>query len=511
MASLVGDLSYETLNQVRELARKAGTVQRGDGIQRDYTTSLGLINYDLQAPAKLIRPFVFVLLNMTPKVPGRGDITTHWKVINGINTTLIEGGVAEGSRNGRITTTLANASAAYATLGLEDDVTWEANWAAADFEDARARMAVNLLYSTKEAEERMLLGGNSSTANGGIALGTPATPTGSTSTSGGAIAASTAYSVKVVALTAAGFRSSSVAAGVVGTISFATPDGNTASYGGGSSIPSAGYTGSTGVGSTNSISASVAPVTGAVAYAWYVGAAGSERIYAITTINSVLITSIPVSGQLVTALPGTDQSTNTTAFTGLIPQAQQFGQVITQATGTAGTGTPLTHNGAGGFVETDNLFKGLWDNHKVSPRYLMVNSQELLNMNKSIISNGGAPLIRFNMDASDAASEIVAGRVVGNMLNQFVAGGGGQLVKLILHPDMPPGTMMALTDTIPGVNFPGDNLGQLWELHTQQDYYQIEWPMRTRAYETGVYVRETLAHYFPASLGLINNIGNGIA
>lgn len=503
------ELSYDTLNQVRDMVRSQKPIERGMGIQRDYNTALGLINYDLQAPAKLIRPFVFVLLNMTPKVPGRGDVMTHWKAINGINTSLLEGGVSEGIRNARITTTLVNKTAQYATLGLEDDVTWEADWASENFEDARARMATNLLYATKEAEERMLLAGNSLVANGGIALGTPATPVVATATTGGAIAAGVVCSVKVVALTAAGFRAASVANGVPLGISLTTPDGNTNAYGGGSSIASAGASQTTGAGSANSVTATVAPVTGAVAYAWYMGTVGNEKIAAITTINSVLLTSVPGAGQLASAVSA-DNSQNATAFTGLIPTAQQFGYSATLATGTPGTGTPLTHNGAGGFVEIDTMFKSLWDNLRVSPRYLLCGSQQLLDMNKSIISNGGAPLIRFNMDASDGGTDIVSGRVFGGLMNQFIAGGGGQLVKVVLHPDMPPGTMLAVTNTIPSANFPGDNLGQVWELHTQRDYYQIEWPLRTRAYETGVYVRETLAHYFPASLGIIQNIGAGM-
>ena len=38
------------------------------------------------------------------------------------------------------------------------------------------------------------------------------------------------------------------------------------------------------------------------------------------------------------------------------------------------------------------------------------------------------------------------------------------------------------------------------QIRTRQDYYQIEWPLRTRKYEYGVYADEVLQHYFPPSM-----------
>ena len=50
------------------------------------------------------------------------------------------------------------------------------------------------------------------------------------------------------------------------------------------------------------MSASVAPVRGAVAYAWYVGTtAGTERLAAITTINSVVVGALNGSGWIPAA------------------------------------------------------------------------------------------------------------------------------------------------------------------------------------------------------------------
>ena len=44
---------------------------------------------------------------------------------------------------------------------------------------------------------------------------------------------------------------------------------------------------------------------------------------------------------------------------------------------------------------------------------------------------------------------------------------------------------------------------------TRREYHQIEWPLRSRKYEYGVYVDEVLQHFFPPALGVISNITAG--
>jgi hypothetical protein len=47
------------------------------------------------------------------------------------------------------------------------------------------------------------------------------------------------------------------------------------------------------------------------------------------------------------------------------------------------------------------------------------------------------------------------------------------------------------------------------EVKTRRDYYQIDWPITTRAQMAGVYAEEVLAVYAPFAMGVINNIANG--
>ena len=46
------------------------------------------------------------------------------------------------------------------------------------------------------------------------------------------------------------------------------------------------------------------------------------------------------------------------------------------------------------------------------------------------------------------------------------------------------------------------------EIKTRQDYYQIDWPLRTRKYESGVYAESVLAIYATFALGVITNIAD---
>jgi hypothetical protein len=49
---------------------------------------------------------------------------------------------------------------------------------------------------------------------------------------------------------------------------------------------------------------------------------------------------------------------------------------------------------------------------------------------------------------------------------------------------MPSGTMLFLTRKLP---YPLANVSNVIQVRTRQDYYQIEWPQRSRRYEYGVY------------------------
>lgn len=501
----LSDLTAEALLSFRQAVSQPQDAAQLNNLSKAITQATGLVWYDLQAPAKNMVPVITPLRNRIPRVSGSGGTATNWKAVTGINTSNLRGFVPEGKRNGAVATTVTPKSASYKTLGLEDTVTFEAEMAAQNFEDIRATTAQRLLWALMIEEELAILGGNSS-----VALGTPATPTGTRGASGGSIPASGgSYKARVVALTLFGYLASSLANGVVQDVQVTTVDGDTFTYGGGSSQKSAEVSVSSFSGSTNTLSLSVTPVPGAVAYAWYVddGAGGAQTLQAITTINSVLLTSLTTSGQNVSAITK-DASQNSYAYDGILYQAWASGSgayIATQATGTPGTGTPLTTDNAGGISEIDAMLKSMWDNYRLSPTVIYANAQEINNITKKVLASSGADYSFHITNPGVGVGNITAGSVVGNYLNKF-AMGGNQLIPLMLHPYIPPGTLLAVTESLP---YPINNVPNVMEMKLRRDYYQMEWPLRKRQYETGVYVDGVLAHYFPPSVGIIANIANG--
>jgi len=95
--------------------------------------------------------------------------------------------------------------------------------------------------------------------------------------------------------------------------------------------------------------------------------------------------------------------------------------------------------------------------------------------------------------------------MVRTYLNRFSMA-GGSVVDIKVHPNMPAGSVLFTTRALP---YPMSNVGNVFQVRTRQEYYQIEWPLRSRRYEYGVYADEVLQHYFPPSMAMIGNIGNG--
>ena len=77
-----------------------------------------------------------------------------------------------------------------------------------------------------------------------------------------------------------------------------------------------------------------------------------------------------------------------------------------------------------------------------------------------------------------------------------------------VHPDLPPGTILAFCERLP-VWYQSNEMPNVAEVLTRRDYYRVDWPIRTRRREFGVYTEEVLAVYAPFGIGILTNIGNG--
>ncbi len=492
---------------------KTAQAQAVDELVKNFTqpgsATAGIQGYDLEAPSKKLYPLLCPLRNSIPRVGGGFAIQANWKAITGINTTRVRAGVSEGQRGGQVQHTSAEYFAAYRGIGLEKAVTFEADYAAKGFEDVKALAVQQTLESLMIEEEMILLGGNTSNA-----LGTTPTPTLAASASGGSLATQT-LSVICVALglqsywDVAGINNGqtggsfdAATAQVKAEITRTNADGSTDTFGAGTAQKSAAATVAV-TGPTGSVAASVAAVRGAVAYAWYWGAAGAERLGAVTTINSVSITAAANgAAQLASALPAADNSTSALEFDGLLtiaskPALNSYYQAL--ATGTPGTGTTLT--GAGGrIVEIDAALAAFFDRYRLQPDKTYVNFRQFQKITNLVLGQTN-PQVMFTVDVN-SPKELVAGRNVGKYLSPIT----GEVIDLVVHPNLPPGTIMFRTTRVPAYL---DGVSDLCRVRTRREYHQIEWPLRTRKYEYGVYADEVLQHYFPPSLGIITNVANG--
>ena len=494
----------DTTQQTIALAKAAlsNPITIDDDLIKAFTESgvatQGITAYDLQSPALNLYPVLTPLRNSIPRVTGGKGIQANWKAVTGINVNQISLGLGEGNRGGVIATSTADYMAAFRGLGLDDYVTFEADFAAEGFQDVKALASLGLLRSVMLGEEKVLLGGNSS-----FALGTTPTPTVVASNAGGALAAGT-WSVICVALTMDGYYTGSVANGIRGLVTRTNADQSTDTYGGGSARKSGNATGAT-TGANGSLTASVASVEGEAGYAWFWGAAGSEELGAITTINSVSITAAATGTQTAASLGTGDNSTNQLIFDGLTTQVLKSGAGYYYAmpTGSAGAGTPLTADDDGGIVELNTALQWWWDNYRLSPETIWVSSQEQKNINRKILQAGDNAAQRFVFTVDQG--NIKGGVMVRSYLNPFSMD-GAQEIPIKIHPNLPPGTIQFDCDQIP---YSLSGVATLKRLLCRRDYYQIEWPRKSRKYEYGVYFDGVLQNYFPPATGTITNIGNG--
>ena len=490
-------------NDTLELIKKAQNYSQ-DQIAKSITTANNLAAYDLQAPAKNLYPVQTPIRNTLPRTTGIGT-ATNWRTINSIVGSGFDGSgwVPEGQRSGRMSYVTNSLSASFKTIGEEDQASYEAINAGRGFEDIRARMTMRLLQKLMLKEESAIIGGNQS-----VSLSTPAAPTLTVGATGGTVAAGT-YFAYCVALTYEGYRNSSAIA-VATSQTITGADGLTFALAGGSSALSAASS-SQAVTLGQTLRMSTPVINGAVAYAWYVtltpASTATAYLQGITTLNSFEITApiIATGTQLASAITA-NNTVNSLAFNGLLYQGFTSGSgayVKSLATGTAGTGTPLTSSGRGSVEEIDDMLISMWNNNQLSPTVIYCNAQEIRNISKKVLIGNTTPMVRYNVGENASSMQLAASPFVDTYFNPITK----QPLRIEVHPNVPPGTILAWADDLPA-QYQSSEVPNVAEIRARQDYYQIDWPVTSRQQAVGVYCEEVLVVYAPFAIGIINNIAN---
>jgi hypothetical protein len=458
------------------------------------SATTGLAEYNLEQGARLIYPIDTPLRNMIAREVGQAGIQANWRSITAVNAAGENIGVSEGNRGGYNSFTEVDRFGKFVELGLEDYVTWKAERAAGNFQNLDELAVQMLLQATMEAEEKITLGGFGVTKLSAIGSVTAAVVN-----SGGTIAGGSNL-LTCVPLTHRGFQYSSVANGVKTNYTRTNADGTTDNITGFYGAPSANATATTT--GTAVVTGTVTPVPGAFGYAWYFGVAGSQLLAAITSINSVSLNSAPAGTQNLTAVAGSDTSNDALVYDGLVAQMVASGSgsyYNALPTGTAGTGSHLTSTGSGtgGILEFDNAIESFFNNYRLIPTDIWISGKDQANI-KNLILNGNTNASVF-FQGNDG--EVRAGARVRTYTNPI--GYGNPDLRLRVHPFLPQGTVLFTTDKVP---YPLSNVRQIMKMNLRRDYYSILWPLKSRRYEYGVYFDGMLQHYFPASMGMIQNI-----
>ena len=513
-------------NFVKNLEKRLGPLAKADTIQQ----ATNLLWYDLRPIVQMLYPYRELIprISRLPRVQADGGNAFHWKRITAINVNGASSGVSEGNRGARIAISEQDLTAAYKTLGFESSVTFEARLGARNLSPEALGISVqSALRSLMIDEEKILINGDAS-----FPLGQTPTPTlthGAVTGLSGSFAGGSVY-VVCVALTGMGYlgyssyNSVTNLGGILGQVTKVNADGSTDTYGGGSAQPSAEATTTTSV--SDVVTATVTAVSGAFAYAWFVGSAsGAEYLAGITPSNQVYLITYPATtnqpiGNLKVGASYADNSVDQLIPDGILTQV--FGAVTGPSPGQFMSTNPLLPSGisfsAGGsiiysmpsgnkgltlsgsnFSEIDAVLRAAYDQYKIGFDRILISAADVLDsfgamLGAASTSNG----FRIWFDADQETGRIIAGRRVTSYLNKFF----NNTLDVEVHPYVPPGCILFWSDRSP---YELSGVANLLEAHVRQDYYQIQWPWRSRRYEYGVYCDETFPCYFtPAFAAIIN-------
>ncbi|MHB9861974.1 hypothetical protein [Streptomyces sp. YIM S03343] len=445
-----------------------------DAIQKAQTTGIltgtGVYSYDLSGLVTLI-PVVTPFRDLVSRVkPTDGAPYAVWRAIMDTTASQPDPSMGFDYAANEVVFNEQDFQAKYKPTGLAGLVTQDSYDLATGYADPFQVATFQTLNQVLIGDDRKLLGAQS------FALARPAAPTIAQSATGGTIGAVAVY-VGVAARTGSGYY-----------------------YGSGNSQGNSAST-TFASGTTNSLTATVGAVRGAVAYDWFQSANGTTwYYYTTTTVNTVTMNKVIAADQ---ALPsGTAVPDLTTSWKGTANSRPTFnaaadngsanandydgfmaslsgdyngnGQWVTAGTGTANPSTFKSLDGAaltfaGGQVqEIENyIFLALWNAIKASPTALMMNAAQAQEIANLVLSSNAATTF-LNTDSSGRISVTAGGRV-GEIVN---APAGGVTVPIEVHTSLPPGTIIARTDRVP---FPQANISNVLEYRNLRDCAQFDY------------------------------------
>jgi hypothetical protein len=438
----------------------------GKSITLTSPNTTGLVPYNLVGPTRLIFPVYTLIRNKLPRTQGQG-VAYEEKVITGIS------GSQTGSSGGNVvrlgipeliggnnlnnwplnlpptgTQDSVNIKVPYRFSGLSENVSWLAQFAGQGFEDASALANLLLLQEYMLGEEYGFL------AETSTALGTPSAPT---CTVRAANSGETALS---------------------GTITSNTLDVKvTAANWYGETAPSS-VTAATSVTSgTSVVDVQIAPVAGALWYNIYVTVGTSPGTYHLMQanvggLNFTLQGAVPTTGALIP-----------TADTGTYSANSQEGLIPTISGHSAGSGQIYPSGWKGGYVNQsvgdtlktsvlNTALQGVWNGSgafRADPAELIGEGGDIMRLSNDIVQAGNQTNYRLLISQTETP-----GVRAGSAVSEFVNPVTRSIVRIVVHPWFPQGTVLGMTYNMP---FGWSNVANAFEVNMVQDYLSVSWPV----------------------------------
>lgn len=472
------------------------------------TTDTGITSYDLSQLVHLV-PVVTPMRDITAREKSTdGAKFAEWRAIMDTTNAQPDPAIPFGYAAPEVIIKEQDFRASYHPIGLAGMVEQDAYDLATGYADPYAVETFNVLNQVLIADDRKLVGAQS------FALAQPATPAITKGTSG-TIGSVTVY-VGVAGRTGSGYY-----------------------YGSGNSRGSSNST-TFSTGSTNSLTATVASVSGAVCYDWFQSADGATwYYYSTTTVNAVTMTKVIVANQALPAqtvcpdmsvnwkgpagvptflASGDNGSANAADTDGLLASLSgdynDTGQWVTPGTANANPavnysldGSALTLTGGTVTEIEQRLFLPLWNRVKCSPTAIMMNAamaQEIANL---ILGSSSA--VTYLQTDDQGRINVTGGGRVGQLVN---APAGGKVVPIEVHVSLPPGTIVARTDRVP---FPQAQISSVIAYRTLRDTAQFDYGIaRIANTASGGPRREfevrsvgAFVNRAPVSMGVLQNVG----
>lgn len=486
-----------------------------DGLRKAWTqpstATTGIQNYNLEAPSKKFIPVYTPFRNSLARYKVVGGNAINWKAVTAINVNNVSPGVSEGNRNAFLNSQTKEYTRKFAGLGHEDYVTFEADMAAEGFEDLRAMAMENLLDATYISEEFVIIGGHGS---GAYSLGAP---TGFAITDSGAVAGATTTGRTifgcVVPLTVEGMRFISYVGPVVDNTVQAidttvrnNADGSVDTINGGHGIYSALLGAGVAITAGHGVKLKCDAVRGAYGYLWFtstVNTYASLKLAYVSSINTVMLVADENAGAQVATAFSADKSNNGLVYDGFLSLVADptSGGVFKSL-----DGATLTANQDGTMKEIDAVCKTMWDKSRCSVDEMWMNLQQILDITAKALAGGTNTAFRITIAPGADMANLTVGTIVGEYRMKTGGYEGGKVVPIRLHPNVPEGTILGISKTLP---YKSNNVPAVARMAVRKEYYGQDWPLKSRKYEHGVYVDELLQLYAAFACFILTNIGNG--